>query len=1811
MSIEHKVLSNIDYTIENNSNYDIVKEETEDILDVPYFPAQNLVDFSNELSLFIRNDKLTHFIPFKDTQRNEYILLGLVNRTDARILFNEYRSWKRDLKYNFSGVNYPQGRNFYSITYDGISKLYLFGGDANGRCLNDLWVYDYNNNEWKLLNFSIYEKSANQQPSRRRKSSICLYGDKIYIFGGETDTLIENSYIPLNDVWEFNLITEEFTQYDKFKILPRVEGNIVYVSSSEIVILTKPYVDELGIQRGTRLWFVSLTGDNNVSYEEFINPPFTPSYQHITLFRNGEFYILTSDLKLYRFNRNNKTFTLIRNNVSALKDDLGFYEITIQNIRSGDDARLPIVNVVVPKEYDDTGNLIAEYKQIPPPLMYLPQYVKTDTYIFFYAGMLTQNELNEKVFLYDIEKNTTITINLPSTQRPQERIYTSLAYDKTRNRVWLFGGYDGSTYYNDLWYFDLNTNTFTKIHDNVNNPQNEENYPKPRYKSGMCVVLDYVYILGGYSDIKAFNDFWKFNINTGIWEKELTIDTIPFGTQYYIFEWKDRLWLFNGDLSGLYRYFYGRKEFVKQPTLRGFVRNELSDFIARKEYLSPPIQVQLIGNRLFIYSSDFGLLLINMETRELIDLSKEFENITGNVLWLTDYKGILLDKDKMSLFYLNYSEPQPLTKNQIPSSFFSYSIKDGLPRNQFISDIGITEYDNSLIYMDKSGYFKIHDEYEYLDKIELRNNQELSFIGLQSDYPNLNLDDETTINNLTQQKIENPTVNPFRYWFLYNIHSNSFKLMKGAIKFIKREKDAEGRFYVIYENGNIVRFNKRDDTFFVYFSNLWRGSAIGYDKRNDVIYCFGGLIDVEVNQETGEVKITSPRKPYLQNGMLFQPQGSACQPEGFKYQSSHSGFMCYDLALNEFSLNGIIDFVKRNKIEVVEYDVIKDYLTDLAEDYFNAYGSSLSPEVRELVGRKIYLKTSDIITDLSQIPLTYENGERPYARAYMISLDTENGLYIFGGAEVIRGECCNTNELIGLCKKIGSFSLSNATPEMIDNLSKSAYFFNYETRRWRRLSNLPYWLYFGSATYDRKRNRIIIVGGAKGEDLQNLNRDIIIYNIDSDNYELLKGIPQKYKGRLSPTLHWIDEDRLLIMYGTQAIKIEKNCDVSKRIEYLVFPVRDAWIIDFAKEIMYKAFEDYFTQNGIVINDFSTQYSKQRNMYVLNAFPLKVDNDFTIRLYEYNLVNGDVKSYPLTPDTELLNDFEYLNPNNNQINPNNLPNDLFDGLEFGDIESSNNEDDAYKAILNKLIEKEVNFRFRYGWIEKDYMNNRRILFIVGERSQDSGIEFIKQMSNGYKEAHLRFWWCDIDSEERRLQQIVYEYPLPVAPKAVAYDGFRYLYFIWNKFNIWRLDFKGVISNPDGSHWFRLPPCLNCNFLGNTNTDNKLDAFFIPPKYLAVVNQDGLFAKMDVLTYAWFINKESLENINRLKEREQRSRNDKRPIKYIHAVDKQDYELYIVGLGTIEGKVMNLYYSQWDNFYMDLRLHSETLRYLGEFVEKSLYPISIFRKRLYTFNHLGHIYYSWIRIDGYFDVVYNLEKYYDGKEIRIYTDLTGLDISQYNRFDVYYHTLSGWKQADKNTYQRIINETDWDWDGEYTRRYVRLINDGSGNYVKSYTKLPNNYIKIPIPQSDIPISAIRVAFKPKPSELSYIVRINRIDLIDTDTELAFVRSLVDDTIQYDIKLEPITSNDEYTTTYLATLMNVSNKVAKNVYVYIKGNREFQFSPDGNTWYIPNEKNPLFLVETLGINGKVQFFIRGMNIDNKPKIKDLIVLAVFPIV
>jgi len=97
-----------------------------------------------------------------------------------------------------------------------------------------------------------------------------------------------------------------------------------------------------------------------------------------------------------------------------------------------------------------------------------------------------------------------------------------MVYDAFRHKVLMFGGDDFIRAFNDLWEYDYNQNTWTKLIT--------VNPPEARLMHGMVYIpdRDAVIIFGGRRSNggAAFADTWEFNCKTSVWKK-LNSDITP------------------------------------------------------------------------------------------------------------------------------------------------------------------------------------------------------------------------------------------------------------------------------------------------------------------------------------------------------------------------------------------------------------------------------------------------------------------------------------------------------------------------------------------------------------------------------------------------------------------------------------------------------------------------------------------------------------------------------------------------------------------------------------------------------------------------------------------------------------------------------------------------------------------------------------------------------------------------------------------------------------------------------------------------------------------------------------------------------------------------------------------------------------------------------------------------------------------------------------------------------------------------------------------------------------------------------------
>lgn len=144
--------------------------------------------------------------------------------------------------------------------------------------------------------------------------------------------------------------------------------------------------------------------------------------------------------------------------------------------------------------------------------------------IYMYGGCsYRDNELyfEDRLFVY--KESTWHEIKGVNENSPIGRYTNSLCF--FNNKLYLFGGYtrdntQKSIFLDDFWVFDLSNNHWSQI-------EMGKVSPCKRYGFAWTHLEDKVYIFGGYDGSKDLNDFWVLDLNTLTWECISNGDTSP------------------------------------------------------------------------------------------------------------------------------------------------------------------------------------------------------------------------------------------------------------------------------------------------------------------------------------------------------------------------------------------------------------------------------------------------------------------------------------------------------------------------------------------------------------------------------------------------------------------------------------------------------------------------------------------------------------------------------------------------------------------------------------------------------------------------------------------------------------------------------------------------------------------------------------------------------------------------------------------------------------------------------------------------------------------------------------------------------------------------------------------------------------------------------------------------------------------------------------------------------------------------------------------------------------------------------------
>ncbi|KIL71754.1 hypothetical protein M378DRAFT_64627 [Amanita muscaria Koide BX008] len=130
----------------------------------------------------------------------------------------------------------PVGRYGHAVAMAG-SKFFVFGGQADGTCFNDLWVFDLNSLRTKAA-WELVEPSSPEKPAQRTGHICVAYDNRLIIFGG-TD-----GQYHYNDTWSYDIQTRKWTELTCIGFIPMArEGHAAAVVDDVIYIFGGRGVD--------------------------------------------------------------------------------------------------------------------------------------------------------------------------------------------------------------------------------------------------------------------------------------------------------------------------------------------------------------------------------------------------------------------------------------------------------------------------------------------------------------------------------------------------------------------------------------------------------------------------------------------------------------------------------------------------------------------------------------------------------------------------------------------------------------------------------------------------------------------------------------------------------------------------------------------------------------------------------------------------------------------------------------------------------------------------------------------------------------------------------------------------------------------------------------------------------------------------------------------------------------------------------------------------------------------------------------------------------------------------------------------------------------------------------------------------------------------------------------------------------------------------------------------------------------------------------------------------------------------------------
>ncbi|KAF0686689.1 Aste57867_21531 [Aphanomyces stellatus] len=185
-------------------------------------------------------------------------------------------------------------------------------------------------------------------------------------------------------------------------------------------------------------------------------------------------------------------------------------------------------------------------------------------YVF---GGTDRRRRQQDLFQFDIDSCLWSQVEVNGTLPPRRSGALGVVHE---NNMYIFGGYDGrdGNYFNDLFYFNFDTRRWSEM------PSASSVRPESRTDHIMVLHETDIYIFGGYNGSSRFNNMYRYELDAKRWRKIDGLGTVPsgrFGHTGAVHDPTHRLVVFGGwdgrdTLDDLHQYDFTTNTWSPMPT---------------------------------------------------------------------------------------------------------------------------------------------------------------------------------------------------------------------------------------------------------------------------------------------------------------------------------------------------------------------------------------------------------------------------------------------------------------------------------------------------------------------------------------------------------------------------------------------------------------------------------------------------------------------------------------------------------------------------------------------------------------------------------------------------------------------------------------------------------------------------------------------------------------------------------------------------------------------------------------------------------------------------------------------------------------------------------------------------------------------------------------------------------------------------------------------------------------------------------------------------------------------------------------------